>query len=121
MLDVSLTTATVGYGFGKHVFVISPPNLRMLLLLGTASGTPAIMGAAWSKTSFAITMLRVTEGKVKVLIWFIIVTVNLALGGSALIAWIQCTPINKGWDSDVQGTCWDPQVNVNFGIFSGGE
>ena len=44
----------------------------------------------------------------------------LSLGCSALILWIQCTPIARNWDFTVKGTCWDPKFYVIEGVVSGG-
>jgi hypothetical protein len=73
----------------------------------------------WSKTSFALTLLRITEGKMKYLIWFIIASMNLLMGTNALITWIQCYPVSKTWNRDEPGTCWDYRVNIVYGVVAG--
>jgi hypothetical protein len=37
---------------------------------------------------------------------------------SALSTWIECTPMEKAWNTAIEGTCWDPSVTVNYGIFN---
>jgi hypothetical protein len=37
---------------------------------------------------------------------------------SAMLTWLQCTPSAKAWNSTLEGTCWDPSIVVNYGIFN---
>ena len=85
-----------------------------------AAGSLTFVAAIWSKTSFALTLLRLTEGWVKWAIWFIIVSMNVFMGLSAMFNWIQCTPIDKMWYPDKDGACWDPEIVPNYNLFSGG-
>ena len=51
--------------------------------------------------------------------WFIIVTMNLAMSISVLVTWIQCNPVEKVWDPvRVNGICWDARVGVYYGVFA---
>ena len=86
-----------------------------------AAGTFSIVSAIWSKTSFALTLLRLTDGRFKLIIWVIIITMNIAMGLSALFIWVQCQPVQKSWNFLVPGTCWPPYVLVNYDIFSAGK
>jgi len=82
------------------------------------AGTLSLTAATWSKTSFALTLLRLTNGWLKGIIWFIIITINIAMGLSALFIWVQCMPLRKAWDPFVDGKCWPPTVIVHYNIFS---
>jgi len=59
---------------------------------------------AWSKTAFAITFLGFTERPLKLFIWFIIVSTNMAFAVSGLLFWVQCKPLAAAWDVPVVGT-----------------
>jgi hypothetical protein len=37
---------------------------------------------------------------------------------SALITWIRCSPIEKAWNNQIEGECWDPSITINYGIFN---
>jgi len=52
-------------------------------------------------------------------VWFIIISVNVSLGLSVLLSWVQCRPLNAAWDPSVKGECWDRDVMKNYNIFSG--
>lgn len=47
-----------------------------------------IFAAALSKTSFAITVLRLVNGYLRILIWFIIISTNVFLGTNIVFLWI---------------------------------
>ncbi|KAG7293706.1 hypothetical protein NEMBOFW57_003763 [Staphylotrichum longicolle] len=109
-----------GLGYGLHIWDFDvmnnmPPLLRIFNVAGTFSVTAAI----WSKTSFGITLLHLTNGWVKKTVWAILITMNIAMGLSALFPWVNCTPLRKAWDMFAVGTCWDPKVMVHYNIFSG--
>jgi hypothetical protein len=116
LIGSCILTVTTTLGFGKHFLAINPSVLPRMNFLGTVAGVFAIYAAILSKTSFATTLLRITEGKTRILLWFIIISVNIALGGTALIPWIQCTPVEKNWNFMTPGTCWNPQIFSKWGI-----
>jgi hypothetical protein len=115
------TTIAIGLGFGKHGYEIPFDNFGNLILVGLLSVTFDIIGQAWSKTSFAITILRISEGKIRIFIWFAIISMNVLLGLGAMSFWVQCSPIQKSWNPLLPGTCWNPQVGIVYGIVAGGE
>ena len=72
--------------------------------------------------SFALTLLRLTDGWTKWAVWFIIVSMNLAMGISALLPFVACTPIQRSWNPFItEGHCFDPKIIVDYDIFSAGE
>jgi hypothetical protein len=115
------TTVAIGYGFGKRGYEIPFDNFGSLIMAGLLSVTFDIIGQAWSKTSFAITILHISEGKVRVFIWFAIISMNILMGLAAMSYWVQCSPIEKSWKPLVPGTCWDPRVAIVYGIVAGGK
>ncbi len=121
LVSIVFNTLTVQRGFGKHVYDIPTEALSDITYLGQWSGTFSILAAVLSKTSFAATLMRFMDGAWKVLLWIIIVTMNIAMGLNALLAWLQCTPIAKGWHPEMPGQCWPPEVYAHFGMFAAGE
>ncbi|EEY21661.1 conserved hypothetical protein [Verticillium alfalfae VaMs.102] len=116
----SFTTVAVGFDLGKHSWNIDQATFAWLLLHGNLSGSFSILAAAWSKTSFALTLQRLaSERWMRWLIWFLIVSMNLVLGGAVLITWVQCSPVEKTWRTvAVEGTCWPQHVHRNYNIVS---
>jgi hypothetical protein len=108
-------------GFGRPNADIGAKNINSVLLIGYIAGFASTLAAAWSKTSWAVTLLRISDGWTKMLIWFFIITVNLVLGVNGLIMWIQCWPLNKVWQPLTHGTCWPKAIVVDYNYVAAGK
>lgn len=81
-----------------------------MTICSLGAGFAALLTAAWSKTSFALTLLRISNGKIKTFLWFVMITVNAVLAVSAAFQWVQCWPLQRLWDFRVAGVCWPKAV-----------
>jgi len=61
-----------------------------MLLLGKVSSTFSIGAIVLSKTSFSLTLLRITDGYVRHFIWFVIVSMNVTMTLNLVTIWLQC-------------------------------
>jgi hypothetical protein len=122
VIDAAVATHMVDhYTYGRHTWDFRPPDLDRFVLVVAVRATFTVTAIAWTKTAFALTLLRLTEGWIKMALWFMIITMNIALGLSALFFWIPCTPVQKAWTPSMQGgSCWDPAIVLHYNIFSGG-
>jgi len=118
-VETSILTAMVKLGFGVHMWDFNMQNMPQLLLYIDIAGSFSPTAVIWSKTSFAVTLLRLTEGKTKKFVWFLIVSGNIFIGLSSLFLWVQCKPLEKAWSPFVPGVCWAPDVLMKYNIFSG--
>lgn len=115
-----VATCTVGHitvdlGFGRHAHTLrlTPKEIDKLSINGLLAVTFAITAIAWSKTSWAMTLLAVSpERRERICIWFGILSSNTLFIVSILSYWIPCTPLQKAWRPLVQGTCWSPKVGM---------
>ena len=115
-----MSDVAINHGLGRYPCDVDPRNLAVITLEGARIGsTFGMLAVGWSKTSFAITLLRLTEGKVKKAVWFMIVSMNIAMTMEAVLTWIQCTPVASAWDFNVEGTCWHKDIMNDYGIFAG--
>lgn len=121
LLSSSIISATVAKGFGKHVHNIEPAEIATIMKLFNIGVVFAITAASLSKTSWAVTLLRIERGWVRILLWFIIVSMNVLMGLTALFHYVQCSPVARSWDNTLPGTCWPPDVLTDFAIASGGK
>lgn len=115
---------SVNLGYGKHAWLIPRDNLEQMYLIGQVAVTLAICSQAWSKTSFAITLLLIGDGihgRTRIFLWFAAVSMNLLFGMGAMFFWVDCTPLEKAWRPFIRGTCWSPNVIITYGIFTSGE
>ena len=111
----------VQLGFGKDITEVDPANVPTIALTGTIFGLFAVLSAAWSKTSFALTLIRLVDGWMNWFLWFLIVSMNIIMNLVIVFSFIKCTPAEKVWRSSVEGTCWNPLVATYYNIFAGGE
>ncbi|KAK0665303.1 hypothetical protein QBC41DRAFT_258551 [Cercophora samala] len=118
VLSCAFVSVSVTYGFGRSLSLFNFKNLNIYLLYCNLAGTFSILAALWSKTSFAITILRISNGWMRWLVWFIIVTVNLSLGVAIALTWGQCTPIAKIWQPNLEGSCWPKYYQIKYNIFT---
>jgi hypothetical protein len=113
-----MLTEGVKYGIGMHFEDMNPATMYIVSIISYGAGFATILGAAWSKTSFAITLLRISNGWTTWVVWFIIISVNVVLGVSGTILWIQCWPIQKLWIYEVEATCWPKEIVEHYQTFT---
>ncbi|KAK0652735.1 hypothetical protein B0T16DRAFT_369512 [Cercophora newfieldiana] len=114
------TNMAVNLGYGKHLWDIPRRNLNDLYFIGQISVTFAITAQSWSKTSFAISMLLISDGihgRTRIFVWFAIVSMNLLFGLAGMFFWVGCTPLEKAWHPYMRGSCWSPNIIITYGIF----
>ncbi len=110
----------VDSNFGARNWDFEFGNFSKLVLPLLVRGTFAITSVSWSKTAFAITLLRLTDGWTKRFVWFIIASMNIVFFLSALFPWVSCTPLHAAWTFSVQDKkCWDQNVSFHMNLFSG--
>lgn len=85
------------------------------------SQTLAILACALGKTSFAVTLLRIVIQKwMNWLLWFIIITMNIANLLAALFVFVKCKDPRSNWDPSIVSKCWPDYVFTNYSLFVGG-
>ncbi|KAI1499894.1 hypothetical protein F5X99DRAFT_388096 [Biscogniauxia marginata] len=88
-------------------------------LLNLIAGTLLFLGSAWSKTSFALALIRIVGSRLKLGLWFIIISMNLIITISVVLRWVQCQPAKKGWDFyATEGTCLDRNAILSVTYFA---
>ncbi|KAI0459064.1 hypothetical protein F5B21DRAFT_338097 [Xylaria acuta] len=111
------TSVAISLGWTKQPSDFDPENWPRILLALYISGLFSIMAAAISKTSFALTLLRISNGWVKCAVWFAILTVNVVMGLSIIFTWVQCTPVEKNFNIFIPGSCWPKAPLIGYNAF----
>jgi hypothetical protein len=111
----------VPLGLGMHLVFVDPANLSKIGLLSNVASTFSILAAVLSKTSFAVTLLRITKGYTKLFVWIAIVLMNTGMGLAALFTWVKCTPVRKTWEPTIPGTCLDANAMTVYSVFAAGK
>ncbi|KAH7120719.1 hypothetical protein EDB81DRAFT_666750 [Dactylonectria macrodidyma] len=122
VVHISLVSSSVvGLSYGVRDWDFPPENFITLAKLVAVGHPFMLISIIWSKTSFGVTLLRITDGWMKRTVWFLIITTNIFLGFSILIFYVQCRPVQATWDPRVKGVCWDRDAVIKYHIFSGDE
>ncbi|KAF2179279.1 hypothetical protein K469DRAFT_596566 [Zopfia rhizophila CBS 207.26] len=120
LIYVVFITISVKYGMGKHGTDIPPEDVVPAFKYLFIGEFFTLISISTSKTSFAVTLLRFTTRHwQKWFIWFVIITMNAALWLTAILLFLQCTPVQKNWDKKAKGSCWKSKVQDDFSIFTG--
>ncbi|KAF2963223.1 hypothetical protein GQX73_g10345 [Xylaria multiplex] len=117
-IEVVATSVAISLGWGQQPYDIAPKIMPHILLALFISGLFSILAAAISKTSFALTLLRISSGWIKYTIWFAIVTINIAMSLSLIFNWVQCTPVEKNFNFSVPGSCWPRETLIGYNTFA---
>ncbi|KAK4169829.1 hypothetical protein QBC43DRAFT_38585 [Cladorrhinum sp. PSN259] len=106
---IKTTILVRDFGLGKHVWdmnlAIPDDTARFFPIFG-ARATDIITSQVWAKTSFAVTLLRLTTDRTRKLIWAIIISINVVGVVAATVPWVECKPLEKSWNRMLPGTCW---------------
>ncbi|KAI5924821.1 hypothetical protein F4810DRAFT_719032 [Camillea tinctor] len=98
-------------------YVTKTWNDRMLILISVSScGT--LLGQAWSKSAFAVSLLRITNRWQQGILWFCIVTLNLVAIVKIFLSWAKyCDQrlYQNYWR--MQGFCVDYYFTQRFKVF----
>lgn len=72
---------------------MAPEVLPKFLLPANVSITLGVVALAWSKTSFAVTLICVLSGWERRILYLAIITLNATHAISAMLPWISCRPL----------------------------
>lgn len=118
LIEAIITQMGQLLGFGKRTVDIDPNNVMTIALYTSIGASISCFASTFSKISFGVTLLRLTTGPARWFVWFCVITLFLTMLPSAFITWIQCKPTAKAWNPNLEGTCWDSTITVNYGIFN---
>lgn len=89
LLQTVAVTVSVSLGLGRHFYHVDTfDKIVMIARLGQVNVVSSILAAVLSKTSFAVTLLRLGEKitAFKVAVWFIIVSINVFME-TGIVSW----------------------------------
>ena len=90
-----MTTVSVSYGYGRALETIAPADLEKMPALANVAGFFSVWAAMWSKTSFALTLARISDGWILRFVWVIIVTMTGIMGSSAIMVFFDIDTLVK--------------------------
>ncbi|KAF2014033.1 hypothetical protein BU24DRAFT_452802 [Aaosphaeria arxii CBS 175.79] len=120
LIYTALIHVSVHWEIGKHFIDADPVKLVVGVKYMYVGEAFALLAMPLGKTSFCITLLRLTAVKWhKHIIWFIIVSINIMMLAVTAMTFGQCTPVEKLWDVMLPGHCWDNRIVIYFSIAVG--
>ncbi|KAK1569673.1 uncharacterized protein LY79DRAFT_528262 [Colletotrichum navitas] len=115
-ISTSLSTELTRLGFGKTIDLT--PHMHTLSSVNIVINSVAL---ALSKTSFAVTLLRISSGRRKAFIWLLIISMNALLATGAVASWIAaCDWPADTYETVIPGICWRVQDFVVMAMVSNG-
>ncbi|KAI1660847.1 hypothetical protein F4813DRAFT_386257 [Daldinia decipiens] len=117
LVAVGSETSSISLGFTSPTGPKSPEAALRLQIHGGLENVFFGLATAMSKTSFGITLLRVTEGRMKMLVLFLTVTMNIAAFLYIIFTFFKCKPEVYSW---IKGPgCWSTEKYIHYAIFAG--
>jgi len=118
------TVNVVVGGYGKHLWdvgsnytigVIIDTFLR-LNIISTLTTTASV----WTKTSFALTLVKLCDGWTRRSIWAAIVLMNAIMLVACVLPWTRCKPISATWNflQEELGQCLPIGLFVGYNTFA---
>lgn len=112
-----ILTELMRIGFGITLAFV--PHMHTL---STTVDVLSKIGLALTKTSFAVTLLRVAQKWQKYFIWFLIVTMNLLLATNAVTTWkAACDRVGDAYEAVLPGACWRVEDSVIMAMVANGK
>ncbi|KAI0969926.1 hypothetical protein F4678DRAFT_141373 [Xylaria arbuscula] len=117
LIGVALISSGIMLGFADPNAVMTPYSSRQLQIHGGVQNVVLSLASDFSKTSFGFTLLRVTEGRMKQLVVFLIVLLNIVYFFTIIFTFFKCSPEIYSWLP--KDTCWSTWTYVKYAIFGG--
>ncbi|RYP05796.1 hypothetical protein DL764_003565 [Monosporascus ibericus] len=107
-----LMLASCAYGFGQHIYNISPENKLMALKLFYTAQTFYKFTTNLTKSSILLLYLRIfVQSWFRITCYVLLVTIlTYMVAATASSIW-QCSPVARAWDKSLPGTCIDITAN----------
>ena len=109
-------------GGGRHVYYLTLEQQIQLTRLNWVSQPPVIIALATGKISVAFLILRIFGPTkwLRYVLYFIMGSSIMLCGLAVIIQFVQCSPVRKLWETDLEGHCWNPLIQAHFTYFVGG-
>ncbi|KAI0408372.1 hypothetical protein F4802DRAFT_409759 [Xylaria palmicola] len=117
VLANACTSIAISLGWGQQIYDLPVENFPYILVALYISGAFSILAAALSKSSFALTLLRISNGWVRYVVWFAMITINIVMSLSIIFNFVQCTPVEKNFNVFIPGSCWPRRTLSGYNIF----
>ncbi|RYP28191.1 hypothetical protein DL766_005999 [Monosporascus sp. MC13-8B] len=107
-----LMMVSCAYGFGQHIYNISPENKLMALKLFYTAQTFYKLTTNLTKSSILLLYLRIfVQTWFRITCYVLLGTILTYMVGTTASSIWQCSPVARAWDKSLPGTCIDLTAN----------
>ncbi|CAG9987940.1 unnamed protein product [Clonostachys byssicola] len=116
---VGFGTVMVLRGFGGHLWAIGPDDIVVVNFMTLLVTIFSVVATSVSKTSFALTLCRLSSDVyLQGILVFIIVSVNVLMNAIWVAALAMCAPTESVTNSKIPGECWSSPVLFKLSLAS---
>ncbi|KAL4783830.1 hypothetical protein BJX76DRAFT_243187 [Aspergillus varians] len=120
-INTALATTSAHYGTGRHANDLTDYQRIQSIKFNWLSQGFHVMASNWGKVSVGLFLLRIIK-KVKhhePAMYATIVILTIINSVCVYTIYGQCTPAARLWDPNVDGSCWDPNIQKDYAFFQG--
>ncbi|KAK1676920.1 integral membrane protein [Colletotrichum godetiae] len=120
-ISTSLSTLAVYSGIGKHLELLTLEQQEDGMLWTTAAQCPGIMSFGLPKLAVVSLLTRLMNPGAyhKWFLWWMAIWYQLTLFVTVGLLIGRYTPTSSLWDFSIEGTCFSPEILINFSIYAG--
>ena len=122
IVTVSLATAAVAFGLGRHVVSLQEDQIEKIAYLIAIMEPFAIFSYSIPKLAVVILIIKLL-GVQKRSIWFLYSIIIILFATSlvcSILNFARCDPPKSIWNLAIDGKCWDVNIAIDFEILAGG-
>lgn len=121
-LSTAFTTAAVAHGNGRHMPTLTQAEQEKVIKFTLAGFCPGVLSFGFPKVAVVALLTRLLNpGKFhKWFLWGLAIWNLLTLGATVGTLLGQCQPAASQWNFDMEGTCVDKKIIIDFSLYAGG-
>jgi len=108
------------YGLGKHMAALNPADIVPALRYNVIISAVLIWSFSLPKFAIIAILKRILNygTKTTILFWGLALSSQACILATSIWWFKQCTPVARGWDMTIEGTCAPVSVLANLGYFT---
>jgi hypothetical protein len=122
VLLVTCVLVSIGssHGLGRHMSTLTPEEIVQAGRWNVVISSVLIWSFSLPKFAMIAILKRILNygTKTTIAFWFLALSSQACILATSVWWWMQCTPIERGWDRTVEGTCAPVSVLANLGYFT---
>lgn len=122
VLLVTCVLVNIGssHGLGRHMKTLEPEQIVQANRWNVIISSVLIWSFSLPKFAMVAILKRILNYGLKttIVFWFLALSSQACILATSVWWWKQCTPMERGWDRTIEGTCAPVSVLANLGYFT---